>query len=102
MQQPLKIMSKEVYELTSKFRQSKIQIMLKPRLYKEDSSNEFVRYVEAFQYILDSMIPENRQIIINDFIERKNYLWWMEMYTRSTYYRQKHKAVKELLESMPR
>jgi hypothetical protein len=102
MQQPLKIMSKEVYVLTAKFRQSKIQMMLLPRNYQQDETNENVRYVGAFQYILDSMIPENRQIIINDFIERKSYLWWMEMYTRSTYYRQKNKAVKELLEAMPR
>jgi hypothetical protein len=43
------------------------------------------------------MAEENRQIIVNDFINQHQHQWWINFYARSTYYRIKGKALRELL-----
>jgi hypothetical protein len=98
MQQPLKVMTRQVNEITLKYRQSRFHMMLENKMVEDENKDPNVCFVVAFQYILESMIPENREIIINDFIERKHYAWWNDLYTRSTYYRQKNRAIKELLD----
>jgi hypothetical protein len=100
MQQPLKQLARQVDVLTQKYRQAKIQVMLSYKhtvdVHDEGQLNH-KNFLDAFNYILDSMVPENKEIIINDFIERKQQNWWLDLYARSTYYRQKNKALKELL-----
>jgi hypothetical protein len=60
-------------------------------------NEDHVNFIEAFQYMLDHMAEENRQIILNDFINQHQHQWWINFYARSTYYRIKGKALKELL-----
>lgn len=40
---------------------------------------------------------EHREIIINDFIQKKDRDWYLEFYSRSTYYRLKNGAMSSFL-----
>lgn len=37
---------------------------------------------------------EFERIIKNDYLEKRKVKWWLEFYTKSTYYRRKREAVK--------
>jgi hypothetical protein len=100
LQQQLKVLSRQVHNIAIRYRQAKVQMMM--FLPSTDANQQRmhavnVKFVETFQYILNSMIPENRQIIVNDYLERKHHHWWFDLYARSTYYRLKNKALQEFL-----
>lgn len=98
--QTLKVMTKQMQAITVKYRQAKIQVMMfHPSMDNQQKLlHEYnLKFIEGFHYLLDSMVPENRQIILNDFIQKKDHWWWADSYARSTYYRQKNLALKELL-----
>lgn len=100
MQPNLKEMTKEVSAIAMRYKQAKIQVMMfdarqqaaQPHVYEAN-----MKVIEGFHYILQHMLEESRQIILNDFINRQDHQWWLNFYARSTYYRIKNKALKELL-----
>lgn len=51
--------------------------------------------IHAFELILSRMIPEHRDIVMNDFVQKKHPYWWQERYSRSSYYRLKFKGLSE-------
>jgi hypothetical protein len=96
----LKDMVKYAEALAMQYHNAKIKVMLHDKDHHElgkDIHQVNVQFIAAFHYVLQLMVPENRSIIVNDFILRKQYNWWLDFYTRSTYYRLKSKALKELL-----
>jgi hypothetical protein len=102
MMQTLKAMAKQMQLIAIKYRQAKIQVMLFHPSMDAQQKQRYEyhqKFIEAFHYLLDHMTPENRIIILNDFVEKKDHLWWVELYARSTYYRQKNLALKEVLAS---
>jgi hypothetical protein len=96
----LKAMSKQVQAIAVKYRMAKIQVMMfhpsmddnQKQMYEFNS-----KFIDAFHYLIDNMVPENREIILNDYLQKKGQSWWLDSYARSTYYRQKNLALKELL-----
>ncbi len=100
MQTNLKQMTKEVSQFTQRYKQAKIQVMMFQANQNDESRSLYLnnmKFIEAFHYVLQHLIEESRQIIINDFINMKDQQWWLNFYARSTYYRIKNKALKELL-----
>lgn len=100
MQPSLKQMSKEVSQFTLRYKQAKIQVMMFQANQNEEQRSLYLhnmKFIEAFHYVLQHLIEESRQIIINDFINMNDHQWWLNFYARSTYYRIKNKALKELL-----
>lgn len=98
--QTLKVMTKQVQALTIRYRQAKIQVMMfDPTMDEQRKAlhEHNLKFIEAFHYVLDHLVPENREIILNDFVNKKHHWWWSDSYARSTYYRQKNLALKEVL-----
>jgi hypothetical protein len=100
MAENLKVLTRQMDEITRRYKTAKVQVMLyqptkDPNLLSLHTMN--VQFIEAFHYVLDSMIPENREIIIKDFLNPQEHYWWFDLYARSTYYRQKNRALREIL-----
>ena len=58
--------------------------------YKLDSNVEFVEHIDLF---LSLMPYEIERIIRKDFLEDRQVKWWLEHYSKSTYYRRKEEAI---------
>lgn len=52
---------------------------------------------QQIQVSLDCLSVEQRQIITNDFIKKQEKNWYLEFYSRSTYYRLKNEAMNAFL-----
>ena len=59
--------------------------------YLIDHDEEYVRYIDV---MLSLMPYEYERIIKNDYFQDRIVKWWQEFYSKSTYYRRKHEAVK--------
>ncbi len=59
--------------------------------YLLDKDKEYVRFIET---ILSLMPQEYERIIKKDYLQERIVKWWQEFYSKSTYYRRKHEAVK--------
>ena len=59
--------------------------------YLIDNKEEYVKFLET---MLSLMPHEYERILINDYFHDRNVKWWQEFYSKSTYYRRKHEAVK--------
>lgn len=96
----LKYLSRHMELIAKRYRTAKVQVMMfqptqDPSMLSLHDMN--VKFIEAFHFILDSMVPENREIIIKDFLNPQQHHWWLDLYARSTYYRQKNRALRQLL-----
>lgn len=73
-------------------------------LYSNNSKNEIKKmkgFISYFNFILDNLSFDSRIIITNDYLKQENEKqtnWWMEYYSRSTYFRNKSKAINEFLQ----
>lgn len=47
--------------------------------------------------MIQALSPESQLIITNEFVLQKNHEWWLEFYSRATYYRLKTRALEEIL-----
>ena len=61
------------------------------------SKDELKQIIRTFEMILDRLSKDSYMIIYHDFIEKKEKDWWLEYYSRSTYYRLKTRAMEEIL-----
>jgi len=55
------------------------------------------KLLDCLNYALDSCCAEHRLILEKDFISNDSKNWWNEYYSKSTYYRLKHRAMDEFL-----
>lgn len=62
-----------------------------------DDRDELERVVAAFEIVIQALSPESQLIITNEFVLQKNHEWWLEFYSRATYYRLKTRALEEIL-----
>lgn len=58
---------------------------------------ELEKTISSFDFVVDCLSKESKQIIENEFIKREPKNWWSEYYSRSTYYRLKTRAMEEAL-----
>jgi hypothetical protein len=67
-----------------------------------DHSKERMMYYKKYYHLINNVLNELKQdsldLINNDYILNSSQKWWETLYSKSTYYRLKHKAVDEFLE----
>ena len=66
---------------------------------KDSEEDRLVRYLDEAVQLLDS---DGRNIIRNDFMSPSAANWWQSYYARTTYYRLKNSAMKELMAVLKR
>ena len=85
--------------ITKKYRSLKKEIEYGYRMVNKDHTLddgvEFVYYVEK---VIHSLPDDYERIILNEFLNKKTPKWWMESYSKSTFYRLKAKAIKEFVD----
>ena len=52
-----------------------------------------IRFQSVFNYCLDRLHYDYRNILVNSFIDCRFKFWWMEFYSKSTFYRLRGKAL---------
>lgn len=62
-----------------------------------ESKDDLKKILESYHMVIDKLSAESRNIIFNEFILERENDWWMECYSRSTYYRLKTRAMEEAL-----
>lgn len=62
-----------------------------------DSIDELKEIILTFECIVDTLSSESRTMIFNEFIDQNDKNWWLEYYSRSSYYRAKTRAMEEFL-----
>lgn len=62
-----------------------------------DEKDELRVMIDTFEIIIQSLSQESKEIIELDFINNVNQDWWMETYSRSSYYRAKTRAMEEFI-----
>lgn len=77
------------HENIKKFKENSTFIRRKFLQHKKNKTvNEILDLIDNEEY---------KEIIINDFVFKDNTYWWMKKYSRSTYYRNKKKAMEEVI-----
>lgn len=64
---------------------------------KEISMNYCENYINYIDNILNSMECEDKRILQNEFFSKSNSTWWYGIYSKSTFYRVKKRAVRQFL-----
>jgi hypothetical protein len=99
---PLKVLSRRAEQLAWHYHIAKIRQVMQD--VKLDAKDEQIRIFQgddndkliyAVDMILDTMEPEKKAVIVNDYLLKKYPYWWQEHYARSTYYRIKYRALME-------
>ena len=54
-------------------------------------------YINYIDNILNSMECEDKRILQNEFFSKSNPTWWYGIYSKSTFYRVKKRAVRQFL-----
>jgi len=61
------------------------------------SKDELKQIIETFHIVINKLSKDSQTIIINEFIFQRDKDWWIEYFSRSTYYRLKTRAMEEAL-----
>lgn len=64
-----------------------------------DRKRELEEYVENINRIHEHLSTESKFFIDNEYLNFYDRSWWYKYYSRASYYRIKHKALDEFLES---
>ena len=62
-----------------------------------DNDQQFVRMIDRS---LEDCTPDTRKIIRKEFLEMQNTLWYMDFYSKSTYYRLRRRAIDEIIQCL--
>ena len=62
-----------------------------------ESKDDLNNILESYHIVINKLSSESKNIIINEFVLERENDWWMEYYSRSTYYRLKTRAMEEAL-----
>ncbi|NLC96416.1 MAG: hypothetical protein GX675_02470 [Erysipelotrichaceae bacterium] len=72
-----------------------LQVNEESSSYKSD--NDFIITIECY---LNECSRDTKCIIENEFLKKKEPLWYLDYFTKSTYYRLKKKAIIEFINCM--
>ena len=67
------------------------------RMVHDANSRELVAAIDS---TIDTLYPEYRRIIENEYEKKAPKNWWTEYYSRSTFFRVKNEAVQQFLENL--
>lgn len=62
-----------------------------------ENKDELKSLISSFEIIIKALSPDSQVIITNEFIDQKEDDWWVDYYSRATYYRLKTRALEEVL-----
>lgn len=62
-----------------------------------EDKDELRSLVSSFEMIINALSQDSQLIIKNEFVEQRNDEWWIDYYSRATYYRLKTRALEEFL-----
>lgn len=62
-----------------------------------EDKDELRSLISSFEIIIKALSPDSQLIITNEFVEQKGDEWWVDFYSRATYYRLKTRALEEVL-----
>ena len=62
-----------------------------------DDKDELRGLIASFELIIDALSKDSKLIIKNDYVEQRSEEWWIDYYSRATYYRLKTRALEEVL-----
>ena len=64
---------------------------------KDKETYELNRKIVEIDSVLNLLMNDDRLVIENEFITVHNDFWWVEYYSKSTYYRHLNRAVEEFI-----
>lgn len=79
---------------TKKYYNKSVAERLNSRIEDKD---ELKSLISSFEVVIEALSQDSRLIIINEFVEQKGDEWWIDFYSRATYYRLKTRALEEVL-----
>ncbi len=62
-----------------------------------EDKDELRSLISSFEIIIKALSPDSQLIITNEFVEQREDEWWVDFYSRATYYRLKTRALEEVL-----
>lgn len=62
-----------------------------------ESKDELKQIIKTFHIVIEKLSQDSQMIIVNEFVLQKEKEWWIEYFSRSTYYRLKTRAMEEAL-----
>lgn len=62
-----------------------------------DDKDELENLIAAFEIVIKALTTESQLIITNEYVLQKDSNWWIDYYSRATYYRLKTRALEEIL-----
>ncbi|MCB6706977.1 hypothetical protein LI094_10575 [[Clostridium] saccharogumia] len=62
-----------------------------------EDKDELKSLISSFKIIIKALSPDSQIIITNEFVDQKEDDWWVDFYSRATYYRLKTRALEEVL-----
>lgn len=62
-----------------------------------EDKDELRSLVSSFEMIINALSQDSQLIIKNEFVEQRKDEWWIDYYSRATYYRLKTRALEEFL-----
>lgn len=62
-----------------------------------ESKDELKQIIKTFHIVIKKLSQDSQMIIVNEFVLQKEKEWWIEYFSRSTYYRLKTRAMEEAL-----
>lgn len=62
-----------------------------------EDKDELKNLISSFEIIINALSRDSQLIIINEYVEQKVDEWWVDYYSRATYYRLKTRALEEFL-----
>lgn len=62
-----------------------------------EDKDELRSLISSFEIIIKALSPDSQLIITNEFVEQRSDEWWVDFYSRATYYRLKTRALEEVL-----
>lgn len=62
-----------------------------------DDKEELKGLIASFDIIIQALSNESRLIIKNEYLLQRHSEWWIDYYSRATYYRLKTRALEEIL-----
>jgi len=98
---------KFIEQITVEYNKAKMTLQNKEKLKKislikeeggyysitDEKCNSYSYFIQHVNNVLNMLDPIYREFIINDFLYKAKPFWWVNCYSKSSYYRNKTKAL---------